>query len=257
LGGFDYDTSKLAEFEFYLLEELEFYLIVYHPYRDLTLIAKDLKLEESNLQTAWFVLNDSYRTDVCLLYAPHMIALAALYIICVVHAERFVENTSNSTSTIGGGGSGPDETSVPSSQISHNPHNTMHLHTQLNSMASKKGTGGGTTGTTAAASGTGLEGHGINNRNMVQWFADLNVDVEEIIEITQEMLSLYDIWKDYNEEAVPAMISALKATKPAEPSTPQQQPPPPPPQQSQSQPLQTQQSSQQSTPHQQPVAQLG
>jgi len=53
LGGFDYDTSKLAEFEFYLLEELEFYLIVYHPYRDLTLIAKDLKLEESNLQTAW------------------------------------------------------------------------------------------------------------------------------------------------------------------------------------------------------------
>ncbi|KAG0028369.1 hypothetical protein BGZ82_008462 [Podila clonocystis] len=213
LGGFDYDTSKLAEFEFYLLEELEFYLIVYHPYRDLTLIAKDLKLEESNLQTAWFVLNDSYRTDVCLLYAPHMIALAALYIICVVHAE---------------------------------------------SMASKKGAGGGTSGTTAAASGTGLEGHGINNRNMVQWFADLNVDVEEIIEITQEMLSLYDIWKDYNEEAVPAMISALKATKPAEPSTPQQQPPPPPPpQQSQSQPPQTQQSSQQSTPHQQHVAQLG
>ncbi|KAF9187967.1 hypothetical protein BGZ50_001656 [Haplosporangium sp. Z 11] len=53
LGGFDYDTSKVAEFEFYLLEELEFYLIVYHPYRDLTLIAKELKLEESNLQTAW------------------------------------------------------------------------------------------------------------------------------------------------------------------------------------------------------------
>lgn len=52
-GGFDYDTSKVAEFEFYLLEELEFYLIVYHPYRDLTLIAKELRLEESNLQTAW------------------------------------------------------------------------------------------------------------------------------------------------------------------------------------------------------------
>jgi hypothetical protein len=110
-----------------------------------------------------------------------MIALAALYIICVVHAERFVDNTSNSTSTVtGGGGPGPDESSVPSSQISHNPHNTMHLHTQLHSMASKKGTGGGTSGTTATGSGTGLEGHGINNRNMVQWFADLNVDVEEV-----------------------------------------------------------------------------
>lgn len=110
-----------------------------------------------------------------------MIALAALYIICVVHAERFVDNTSNSTSTVtgGGGGPGPDESSVPSSQISHNPHNTMHLHTQLHSMASKKGTGG-TSGTTTTGSGTGLEGHGINNRNMVQWFADLNVDVEEV-----------------------------------------------------------------------------
>lgn len=126
------------------------------------------------------MLNDSYRTDVCLLYAPHMIALAALYIICVVHAERFVDNTSNSTSTVtGGGGPGPDESSVPGSQISHNPHNTMHLHTQLHSMASKKGTGGSTSGTTATG-GTGLEGHGINNRNMVQWFADLNVDVEEV-----------------------------------------------------------------------------
>ncbi|KAF9408241.1 hypothetical protein BGZ94_002382 [Podila epigama] len=68
------------------------------------------------------------------------------------------------------------------------------------------------------ASSNSTEGHGINNRNMVQWFADLN-----IIEITQEMLSLYDIWKDYNEESVPAMINALKAPKTVEPSTPHQQ----------------------------------
>ncbi|KAG9071076.1 hypothetical protein KI688_008619 [Linnemannia hyalina] len=172
LGGFDYDTSKVAEFEFYLLEELEFYLIVYHPYRDLTLIAKDLKLEESNLQTAWFVLNDSYRTDVCLFYAPHMIALAALYIICVVHAEQYNDNNNN------GGGSGR--------------------------------AGGGSQNNPTTSSSSSNEGQGINNRNMVQWFADLNVDIEEIIEITQEILSLYSIWKDYEEEQVPAMMQALK-----------------------------------------------
>lgn len=122
------------------------------------------------------MLNDSYRTDVCLLYPPHMIALAALYIICVVHAERFVENTSSNQSTSGvGGAGGPDESAV-SSHISHNPHNTMHLHTQLHSMASKKGT----TGATGTSGTPSVEGHGINNRNMVQWFADLNVDVEEV-----------------------------------------------------------------------------
>ncbi|KAG0329546.1 hypothetical protein BGZ99_001548 [Dissophora globulifera] len=216
-GGFEYDTSKVAEFEFYLLEELEFYLIVYHPYRDLTIIAKELKLEESNLQTAWFVINDSYRTDVCLLYAPHMIALAALYIICVVHAERFTDNSGSSSiggsinddsgNLIAGGGSGV--------------HSNIHLHAQLHSMATKKGHhhhhhhhhGHSTTGQ--------MEVHGINNRNMVQWFADLNVEIEEIIEITQEILSLYGIWKDYTEESIPAMLQALK--RPSQPATPNQQ----------------------------------
>ncbi|KAF9277626.1 hypothetical protein BGZ68_009161 [Mortierella alpina] len=212
LGGFDYDTSKVAEFEFYLLEELEFYLIVYHPYRDLTLIAKDLKLEESNLQTAWFVLNDSYRTDVCLLYAPHMIALAALYIICVVHAERFTDGGSNSTNP---SISSTDDSSAGNNMTPHT-HSSAHLHAQLHSMASKKGLH-------SHHHTPNMEGHGINNKDMVQWFADLNVDMEEIIEITQEMLSLYGIWKDYNEESVPAMIQALKKpSRPATPATPQQ-----------------------------------
>ncbi|KAF9437974.1 hypothetical protein BGZ76_010344 [Entomortierella beljakovae] len=182
-GGFDYDTFKVAEFEFYLLEELEFYLIVYHPYRDLTLIAKSLRLEESNLQTAWFVINDSFRTDVCLLYAPHMIAFT------------------NST-----GGAITDDSS---SNIS--THSNMHLHAQLHSMATKK---------SIHHNAPQIEGHGINNRNMVQWFADLNVEMEEIIEITQEILSLYNIWKDYNDESIPAMIQALK--RPSRPTTPQQ-----------------------------------
>ncbi|KAG0000128.1 hypothetical protein BGZ79_006300 [Entomortierella chlamydospora] len=208
-GGFDYDTSKVAEFEFYLLEELEFYLIVYHPYRDLTIIAKNLKLEESNLQTAWFVINDSFRTDVCLLYAPHMIALAALYIICVVHAERFTDSSNNSNTNSGGTGNAITDDS--SGGMTSHTHSNTHLHSQLHSMATKKG---------VHHNAPQIEGHGINNRNMVQWFADLNVEIEEIIEITQEILSLYSIWKDYSEESIPAMIQSLK--RPSRPTTPQQ-----------------------------------
>ncbi|KAF9904109.1 hypothetical protein EC991_003084 [Linnemannia zychae] len=213
LGGFDYDMSKVAEFEFYLLEELEFYLIVYHPYRDLTLIAKELKLEESNLQTAWFVLNDSYRTDVCLFYAPHMIALAALYIICVVHAEQYNDNNANNNN---GSGSNSNSTIDDSGIMGHN---NIHL-VQLNSTTLSNNSNN-KSGANQTPSSSSTEGHGINNRNMVQWFADLNVDIEEIIEITQEILSLYTIWKDYDEEHVPAMMQALKM--PSEPSTPQHQ----------------------------------
>lgn len=36
--GFPVDYTKLAEMEFYLLEELEFDLIVYHPYRTLAAV---------------------------------------------------------------------------------------------------------------------------------------------------------------------------------------------------------------------------
>jgi len=111
------------------------------------------------------VLNDSYRTDVCLLYAPHLIALAALYIICVVHAERYVENNSNNAL----GTSLNDDPSGGS--ISHT-HSNIHLHSQLHNMATKK------SGHHSNIPNT--EGHGINNRNMVQWFADLNVEIEEV-----------------------------------------------------------------------------
>ncbi|KAG0230801.1 hypothetical protein BGW42_000666 [Actinomortierella wolfii] len=187
-GGFDYDTSAVAEFEFYLLEELEFYLIVYHPYRDLILIAKDLKLEESNLQTA---------------------CLAALYIICVLHSENRLKDAGSSGS-VGHGHlhhSHMHESNVSSnSPLISNMNNPIHA--QLYSMASRKSPGGFNHG----------EGQGINNRDMIQWFADLNVNMDEIIEITQEMLSLYDIWKDYNEESVPAMITALKAKEAVKPA---------------------------------------
>ncbi|KAG0184399.1 hypothetical protein DFQ28_011204, partial [Apophysomyces sp. BC1034] len=133
-GGFPYDSSKVAEFEFYLLEELEFYLVVWHPYRPLTHIASELGMQESGLQYAWFIVNDSYRTDVCLLYPPHMIAIAAIYLTVVMNHADFAP------------GSVGERT------------------------------------------------------DMRQWFADLNVDIEGIIEISQEILAIYEIWADWKEE---------------------------------------------------------
>lgn len=34
-ANFPYDSVSIAEFEYYLMEDLEFYTIVYHPYRPL------------------------------------------------------------------------------------------------------------------------------------------------------------------------------------------------------------------------------
>ncbi|CAG8433168.1 9569_t:CDS:2 [Diversispora eburnea] len=79
-GGFPYENQKVAEMEFYLMEELDFKMIVFHPYRALATLAQDLGTKNEDVQNAWWVLNDTYRTDMCLLYPPHVIAAAALYL---------------------------------------------------------------------------------------------------------------------------------------------------------------------------------
>ncbi|KAF8901596.1 cyclin-like protein [Mucidula mucida] len=100
---FPSDNSKLAEVEFYLVDDLECDLTIFHPYRTLMALCKkesaahdneeteagelgvgvdsddlhfDEKLEmsESALQMAWSIINDSYRSNLCLLYPPHLVA---------------------------------------------------------------------------------------------------------------------------------------------------------------------------------------
>ncbi|KAG0148404.1 hypothetical protein CROQUDRAFT_654909 [Cronartium quercuum f. sp. fusiforme G11] len=122
LGPFPNDAAVLAEMEFYLIEDLDFHLIIWHPYRDLaqftgredSAVPKDaaektsewvpavgsptyddyrqecdrqasmLDLSDEALQMAWFIINDTYRTDIILLYPPYIIALAAIYITVVL-----------------------------------------------------------------------------------------------------------------------------------------------------------------------------
>ncbi|PVF96073.1 hypothetical protein CPB86DRAFT_709885 [Serendipita vermifera] len=123
------DNHRLAEMEFYLVDELECDLTVYHPYRALmNLCGKEtdevvagssmntqqsmpeeveagelgghgvndiaryagsgagkLLLDDRTLQLAWLIINDTYRTDVCLLYPPFLIAVAAIFLSLVNH----------------------------------------------------------------------------------------------------------------------------------------------------------------------------
>lgn len=66
--SFPTDNTKLAEMEFYLIEELDFHLIVFHPYRSLLQLCgrergesgraqRDsmLELEDQTMQMAWLV----------------------------------------------------------------------------------------------------------------------------------------------------------------------------------------------------------
>ena len=62
---------------------------MYHPYRSLYQYWTDICPEDSSLlQVSWRIVNDSYRTDVCLLYPPSLIALACLQMACVLQKKE-------------------------------------------------------------------------------------------------------------------------------------------------------------------------
>ena len=114
---------QIWECEFYILEAMDCSLIVFHPYRSLTKYLADMGQEDALLPIAWRIVNDSLRTDVCLMHPPYLISLTAIYMACV-----------------------------------------------------------------------------IQQKDCKQWFAELNVEMQKIMEITQQVLALYELWKAYDEK---------------------------------------------------------
>jgi len=57
-------------------------LIVYHPYRSLDAYTRELQIDTQIFEITWRIINDSLKTDVCLLYPPYEIAMACLVLAC-------------------------------------------------------------------------------------------------------------------------------------------------------------------------------
>jgi cyclin C len=109
-------------------------MIIHHPYRTLQHVATLIGLAHTDLVVAWTVINDTYASDLPLLYPPHIIALAAIYMAFFAPSQiRTLVKPAMSTS----------------------------------------------------------------NTKIVEWFAQSGVDMDAIAEVTQEIISLYQAWKDY------------------------------------------------------------
>ncbi|KAJ2566845.1 RNA polymerase II holoenzyme cyclin-like subunit [Coemansia sp. RSA 1822] len=40
-----------------------------------------------------------------------------------------------------------------------------------------------------------------------QWYADLNVDVTDVLQVVDELLAIYEVWTGYVDEKMPDMVS--------------------------------------------------
>lgn len=145
------------------------YLIVHHPYRTLQDLTSVMGLTQEEANTSWCVINDSYLTDLPLLYPPHIIALTAIFLSVTLK---------------------PSHTgALP----------TLSVHASMNS-----------TGVAAIAAAAGKSGNGNSSNTgtgpqtrtdkLIEWYAESGVDMEAIIDCTQELISLYEVWETYSEK---------------------------------------------------------
>ncbi|KAK7681510.1 hypothetical protein QCA50_015242 [Cerrena zonata] len=199
--SFPSDNSKLAEMEFYLVDDLECDLVVFHPYRTLmALCGKEgqiairdaeagemgagiddgprywgtgegkLELNEGAVQLAWFIINDTYRSNICLLYPPHLIAIAALFLTVVLHSSTHAQLHN-----------------APSSSHSSNSHTQSQGPQKATPRRSSRPTN------------STLKKH--PQQDIVAFLAGLNVNMSLIATIAQEIISLYTLWERYKEDS--------------------------------------------------------
>ncbi|RDW75084.1 putative RNA polymerase II holoenzyme cyclin-like subunit [Coleophoma cylindrospora] len=164
---FSSDTSKLGECEFFLISEMSSQMIVHHPYRTLTSLQGNFSLTQEESALAWSIINDHYMTDLPLLYAPHIIAVMAILLALVLRPNTTgIQSASNSASNI-----------------------ATAAQAALNSASQPR-----------PATGDRQSGPRTKVQKLANWLAESNIDIEGIVNCTQEMISFYEFQEQYNEK---------------------------------------------------------
>ena len=90
-----------------ILEQLDCHLVVFSPYLAVTkMLQSDPQLTDLG-QNAWAAINDCYRTDLPIIHAPYMLALACVWlasVICSRDIRTWMEGLDVDMNQVGWGG---------------------------------------------------------------------------------------------------------------------------------------------------------
>lgn len=125
-----------------------------------------------------FIINDTYRSELCLLYPPHLIAIAAIYLTLVFHAPTRASIQQ-----------GPLASSSSSSQGSHSHSHSHGAHSP-------------TRRSSRSASHTAKKSQAQHQpQDVIGFMAGLNVSMPLVATIAQEIIALYALWDRYSEDS--------------------------------------------------------
>jgi len=144
--------------------------------------------------TSRFLINDTYRSDICLLYPPHLIAIAALYLTCVLQPS--VRQANADWQTL-------QKSAMALSQTRRSSRNVTSASKPTSNPSSKTTTTTNDTVTTGS-----LPPNKTIPQDFVGFFADLNVNMRMVATIAQEMIDFYALCDKYKEEFNPSQTIA-------------------------------------------------
>lgn len=182
------ESSKIGECEFAMISTLSSRLICHHPFRTLLDLGPGFGLSSEETQLAWSIINDSYNTDLLLLHPPHIIAITAIFLAVVLRPSA---PSGNLQAQHGSPGIGSPGQGIPSPSTSFSP--------AMSATAAQQAAFLGGFG--------GLKQAGPKLSKLVDWLAESKVDMTAIVDATQEMISLYDVWETYSERACKESIT--------------------------------------------------
>lgn len=182
------DSSKIGECEFFLISEMSSQLIVHQPYRTLSSLRAELSLVDEDVQLAKSIVNDHYMTDLPLLCPPHVIALVSILLALLLRPNPSVPGQGNAAAaaTVG----------LVAAQAALS---------QLQARGGGVGDHGGLPGPPSSAPLPGSKEMQHDARisrvhHFAAWLAGSGVDIEAMVDATQEMISFYECYEQYNEK---------------------------------------------------------
>lgn len=186
------DTSKIGECEFFLISEMSSQLIVHQPYRSLLALRSELALVDEDVQLAKSVINDHYMTDLPLLCPPHTIALMAILLALVLRPNSAVPGQPATAATAAAG--------LAAAQAALNQ---AHVRGAVGPIANLPDNPPNLQG----AKEKQQEARITRVQHFAAWLAESEVDIPAMVDATQEIISFYECYEQYNEKLTREQIN--------------------------------------------------
>ena len=152
-------------------------MIVHHPYRTLLDLQTKHKLTPDETSLSWSIINDHYLTDISLMFPPHVIAVTAIFLALVLKPSQSGLQAANNAATLAANAvqaAANKNSSTPTNITDNSAHGTL-THTKVQAL--------------------------------VTWLAEGEVNIEALVDCTQEIISLYDVWEHYSEKTCKEQIA--------------------------------------------------